>query len=81
MFPACSRTGIRRSPLPIPPQLDNPSARHRSRIHDITLDSAGRPRKGYTPTTDPRKAQGALHPLVREHPRTVDPPMAPPAPH
>lgn len=39
-------------------------------IHDITLDSAGRPRKGYTPTTDPRQAQGALHPLVLEHPRT-----------
>ena len=39
-------------------------------IHDITLDSAGRPRKGYVPTTDPRNAQGAAHPLVLEHPRT-----------
>lgn len=42
-------------------------------IHDITLDSAGRPRKGYTPTTDPRQAQGALHPLVLRHPRTGRP--------
>jgi taurine dioxygenase len=39
-------------------------------IHDISLDSAGRPRKGYEPTTDPRKAQGPTHPLVRRHPRT-----------
>ena len=39
-------------------------------IHDITLDSAGRPRKGHTPTTDPRESKGAVHPLVRVHPRT-----------
>lgn len=39
-------------------------------IHDISLDSSGRPRKGYEPTTDPRKAQGPAHPLVREHTRT-----------
>lgn len=39
-------------------------------IHDISLDSSGRPRKGYNPTTDARHAQGPEHPLVRTHPRT-----------
>jgi taurine dioxygenase len=39
-------------------------------IHDISFDSSGRPRKGYTPTTDPRNAQGPQHPLVRRHPKT-----------
>lgn len=52
----------------------DPALQERARslacIHDITLDSAGRPRKGYAPTTDPRQAQGALHPLVMQHPRT-----------
>ena len=39
-------------------------------IHDISLDSSGRQRKGYELTTDPRKAQGPTHPLVLRHPRT-----------
>ncbi|MGE0802243.1 MAG: TauD/TfdA dioxygenase family protein [Lautropia sp.] len=39
-------------------------------IHDISLDSSGRPRKGYAATTDPRQAQGPTHPLVRHHPRS-----------
>lgn len=39
-------------------------------IHDITLDSSGRPRKGHEPTTDPRQAKGPTHPLVHTHPHT-----------
>jgi taurine dioxygenase len=39
-------------------------------IHDISLDSSGRPRKGYEPTTDARHPQGPAHPLARVHPRT-----------
>lgn len=52
----------------------DPATRERcdalSCIHDISLDSSGKPRKGYAPTTDPRNAQGPLHPLVRRHPRS-----------
>ena len=39
-------------------------------VHDITRDSSGRLRKGHVPTTDPRQAQGPVHPLVMTHPRT-----------
>jgi taurine dioxygenase len=39
-------------------------------VHDITLDSSGRLRKGHVPTTDPRNAQGPVHPLVMVHPHT-----------
>jgi taurine dioxygenase len=39
-------------------------------VHDISMDSAGRQRKGHELTTDPRKAQGPTHPLVCTHPRT-----------
>ncbi len=39
-------------------------------IHDITLDSSGKPRKGHTPTTDPTQAKGPAHPLVRQHPHS-----------
>ena len=39
-------------------------------VHDISLDSSGRARKGYSPTTDAAHAQGPEHPLVLTHPRT-----------
>ena len=38
--------------------------------HDSSRNSAGELRKGYTDVTDPRDAPGAIHPLVRTHPRT-----------
>lgn len=42
----------------------------RSLNHDATYNSAGDRRKGYAEVTDPRKAPGARHPLVRMHPET-----------
>jgi taurine dioxygenase len=42
----------------------------RNAIHDATYNSAGLIRKGYAELTDPRKAPGAQHPLVRTHPET-----------
>lgn len=39
-------------------------------IHDITYDSAGKPRAGHTPTTNPLNAQGPNHPLVKTHPKS-----------
>ena len=39
-------------------------------MHDATYNSAGIKRKGYDDVTDPRKAPGARHALVREHPET-----------
>ena len=42
----------------------------RKAIHDATYNSAGLIRKGYAELTDPRKAPGAQHPLVRTHPET-----------
>jgi taurine dioxygenase len=42
----------------------------RKAIHDATYNSAGFMRKGCTEVTDPRKAPGAHHPLVRAHPET-----------
>ena len=39
-------------------------------VHDATYNSAGIMRKGYAEVTDPRKAPGARHPLVRIHPET-----------
>jgi len=45
----------------------------RSAIHDATYNSAGDRRKGYEDVTDPRKAPGARHPLVRPHPETGRP--------
>lgn len=38
--------------------------------HDATYNSAGGLRRGMEPTNDPRRAPGALHPLVRTHPVT-----------
>jgi taurine dioxygenase len=38
--------------------------------HDSSRNSAGELRKGYTEVTDPREAPGAVHPIVRTHPRT-----------
>ena len=42
----------------------------RRAVHDATYNSAGLLRKGYADVTDPRKAPGARHPLVRVHPET-----------
>ncbi|HEY6862883.1 MAG TPA: TauD/TfdA family dioxygenase [Burkholderiales bacterium] len=42
----------------------------REAIHDATYNSAGQMRKGYSEVTDPRKAPGALHPLISVHPET-----------
>ena len=42
----------------------------RRAVHDATYNSAGIMRKGYGAVTDPRKAPGARHPLVRVHPET-----------
>jgi taurine dioxygenase len=42
----------------------------RKAVHDATYNSAGLLRKGYGEITDPRKAPGAQHPLVRPHPET-----------
>jgi taurine dioxygenase len=39
-------------------------------IHDATYNSAGDKRKGYDDVTDPRRAPGARHGLVRTHPET-----------
>jgi taurine dioxygenase len=39
-------------------------------IHDATYNSAGHKRKGYDDVTDPRRAPGARHGLVRTHPET-----------
>jgi taurine dioxygenase len=39
-------------------------------VHDATYNSAGERRKGYVDVTDPRRAPGARHPLVRIHPET-----------
>ena len=38
--------------------------------HDGTYNSGGYVRQGVTPTDDPRKSPGALHPLVCTHPDT-----------
>jgi taurine dioxygenase len=42
----------------------------RKAIHDATYNSAGIKRKGYQEVTDPRKAPGAQHALIRVHPET-----------
>lgn len=39
-------------------------------VHDSSLNSVGQLRVGFEPVTDPRKAPGAVHPLVRTHPVT-----------
>jgi taurine dioxygenase len=38
--------------------------------HDASYNSAGELRQGFEPVTDPSKAPGARHPLVRVHPVT-----------
>jgi taurine dioxygenase len=38
--------------------------------HDGAYNSGGRLREGATPTDDPRRAPGTLHPLVHTHPET-----------
>ena len=38
--------------------------------HDASKTSAGVLRKGFQEVTDPREAPGAVHPLVRTHPKT-----------
>src|SRR2546427_5627348 len=45
----------------------------RKALHDATYNSAGVMRKGYQEVTDPRKAPGAQHALVRTHPETGRP--------
>src|SRR3989475_3891038 len=45
----------------------------RKAVHDATYNSAGRMRQGYQEVTDPRKAPGAQHALVRTHPETGRP--------
>jgi len=45
----------------------------RKAVHDGTYNSAGVMRKGYHEVTDPRKAPGAQHPLIRTHPETGRP--------
>ena len=42
----------------------------RKAVHDATYNSAGIMRKGYQEVTDPRKAPGAQHALIRVHPET-----------
>jgi taurine dioxygenase len=42
----------------------------RRAVHDATYNSAGIKRKGYADVSDPRKAPGARHDLMREHPET-----------
>jgi taurine dioxygenase len=38
--------------------------------HDSTYNSAGELRRGFSEVTDPRKAPGADHPIIRTHPVT-----------
>ena len=45
----------------------------RKAVHDATYNSAGFMRKGYQEVTDPRKAPGAQHALIRTHPETGRP--------
>jgi taurine dioxygenase len=45
----------------------------RKALHDGTYNSAGVKRKGYQEVTDPRKAPGAQHALIRAHPETGRP--------
>jgi len=45
----------------------------RKALHDATYNSAGVMRKGYREVTDPRKAPGAQHALIRTHPETGRP--------
>jgi taurine dioxygenase len=45
----------------------------RKAVHDATYNSAGVMRKGYQEVTDPRKATGAQHGLIRTHPETGRP--------
>jgi taurine dioxygenase len=45
----------------------------RKAVHDATYNSAGVMRKGYPEVTDPRKAPGAQHELIRTHPETGRP--------
>jgi taurine dioxygenase len=42
----------------------------RNSTHDASYNSAGELRQGFEPVTDPSKAPGARHPLVRVHPVT-----------
>jgi taurine dioxygenase len=53
----------------LPPALQK-KIEGRKAVHDATYNSAGMMRKGYEEVTDPRKAPGARHPLVRTHPET-----------
>jgi taurine dioxygenase len=39
-------------------------------VHDSSLNSVGQLRVGFEDVTDPRRAPGAVHPLVRTHPVT-----------
>ncbi len=45
----------------------------RSIKHDASRNSAGELRKGFAPNQDPRRAPGAVHPIVIEHPVTRRP--------
>jgi taurine dioxygenase len=52
-------------PADLKERIDNLSA-----VHDASRNSAGMLRKGYTETTDVRRAPGARHPLVRKDPES-----------
>jgi taurine dioxygenase len=53
----------------LPPDLKERVGQLRC-VHDASRNSAGQLRNGYEDNTDPRKTVGAVHPLVRTHPRT-----------
>ncbi|HXU42738.1 MAG TPA: TauD/TfdA family dioxygenase [Burkholderiales bacterium] len=53
----------------LPPDLARRIEGRRA-VHDATYNSAGIKRKGYEDVTDPRKAPGARHELLRTHPET-----------
>jgi taurine dioxygenase len=46
--------------------------RHLDIKHDGTYDSGGNPRKGITPSNDPRTSVGTPHPIIIEHPVSGD---------
>jgi taurine dioxygenase len=46
--------------------------RHLDIKHDGTYDSGGNPRKGMTPSNDPRTSVGTPHPIIVEHPISGD---------
>jgi taurine dioxygenase len=53
----------------LPPDLKERAETLRC-VHDASRNSAGELRNGFVDNDDPRKTVGAVHPLVRTHPRT-----------